>query len=58
MLNKRREHTEHFPVDAETFEEWRANFMKEQTDEGEPPRAGGSAGVIGDGNIATAIIGG
>ena len=47
MLNKRREHTEHFPVDAETFEEWRANFMKDQTDEGELR-----------GNIATAVIGG
>ena len=46
MQNKQRER-EHSPIDAETFEEWRANFMKDQTDEGELR-----------GNIATAVIGG
>jgi len=45
MQNKQR--GEHSPIDAETFEEWRANFMKDQTDEGELR-----------GNIATAVIGG
>jgi hypothetical protein len=41
--NKRRviqrKHPEHPSIDAETFEEWRTGFMKDQTqtNEGEPP---------------------
>jgi phosphodiesterase/alkaline phosphatase D-like protein len=39
IQNNRRER-EHPPIDAETFEEWRTNFMKEQTDEGRKDECG------------------